>query len=220
MNIEMFLSKILMILVPFGTFMFIVKYKQKVSHTYQNDKLDSIENYLIDYFELTDEEIIVQINEDTFTLKPESYPVETIGDIHVYKNDYPFGSLAQYFLNDQKYAYDLYEILIHKCKSLKIPIKERKTYTSMFVTLDTYMGNKDSDILESLFQLKNILTLLVNDKRLDQQYYRYVMILFDILERYQKLESVDVLDKKTRERTKNVLKKVIRILSDKAYEQK
>ncbi len=220
MTLEMFLSKLLMILVPFGTFMIIVKYKQKVSHTYQDDKLAGIERYLKDYFGLTDEEIILQINEDTFTLKPESYPVETIGDIQVYKNDYPFGSLAQYFLNNQKYAYDLYEVLIHKCKSLKIPVKERKTYSSMFVSLEEYMVIKDSYILEYLFQLKNILTLLVNEKRMNQQYYRYVMILFGILERYQKLESVDVIDTKTRERTKNVVKKVNRILSDKAYEQK
>ena len=220
MNLEMFLSKILMILVSFGTFMIIVKYKQKVSHTYQDDQLNSIENYLIDYFGLTDEEIILQINEDTFTLEPDCYPVKTIGDINVYKNDYPFGSLGQYFLNDQKYAYDLYEVLVHKCKSLKAPHKERKTYTSMFITLDKYLVIKDSDILESLYQLKNILTSLVNEKRMCQQYYRYVMILFEILERYQKLESVDVIDIKTNERTKNVVKKVVRILYEKAYEEK
>ncbi len=219
MNLELLLSKIFIVLVPFGTFMIIVKYKEKVSHTYKDDQLEMIEKYLIDYFSLTEEEITFEIHDVCFTLKPDCYPVETIGNINVYQNDYPFGSLAQYFLNDQKYAYDLYESLAHKCKSLKVPMKERYSYTSMFVALNQYLNVKDTTIKESLFQLKNILTILVNEKRMQQQYYRYVMILFEILQRYQKLESVDVINQNTCDRTRKVVQKVVRILSEKAYER-
>ncbi len=220
MNLEILLSKILMVLVPFGTFMIIVKYKEKVSHIYLDEQLSSIENYLIDYFNLTDEEINLQIQEDIFKLHPNQYPVTCLGDINVYKNDFPFGSLAQYFLNDQTYAYDLYKVLIKKCKNVKVPRKEMYSYASMFACFQQYLQIQDTTIREYLFQLQNILTILVNEKQMNAQYYRYIMILFDVLERYQKLESVDAIDERMRERTQKVTKKVVRIFSEKAYEQK
>lgn len=219
-NIEEILSKILLVAVPFGCFMFIVKYKERFTHTYNDEKLDEIEMYLIDYFSLTNEEIHFDIKEDHYYLQADSFPVETIGNINVYVNDFPFGSLSEYFLDDRKNAYDVYLWLVSKCKRLKVPHNEKKSYVSLFTTLDKYMNIQDEDIKESIFQLQNALNLLVKDKRMDERFYRYMMILFDILERYQKLESVNQIDEIMLERTKNVVQKVTRIISEKAYSEK
>ncbi len=192
-----------------------VKYKERYTHTYNEEKLDEIESYLVDYFSLTEEEI--KIDEYQCSLQADSFPVETIGDINVYINEFPCGSLSQYFLDDRKNAYEIYLWLVARCSKLKVPNSEKKSYVSLFTTLEAYLVIENDSIKESLYQLQNALNLLVKDKRMDEQFYRYMMILFDILEGYQKLESVHQLTDEINTRTQNVVQKVTRIISKKAY---
>ena len=158
----------------------------------------------MDYFSLCDDPLKYEFDEDTILLQANHFPVETIGDIDVYCNTYFSGSLATYFLDEKKHAYDLFHALAHgkkkkgKKKEVVIYLKELHSYTNI----------SNADIRERLYTTCNILQQMLDENQLNQHVFNYLYIVLDLLERYEKLEQVNKIDTKTEQSTLRVLTKM------------
>lgn len=215
LNLEIFLSKILMICIPFGVFIFIVAYKQHHTEQYTSEDIDVIEQYLLDYFSLCNEALDYKFDTDVISIEADHFPTETLGDMNVYCNGYYCGSLASYFLDEKKYAYALYRVLLHskrkiwKPKEIVVLLKQLHEYTSIY----------NGDIREEIYAVENTLQKLQEEKQINQHVKNYVYILLDLLERYKKLEEVNQIDEKTTQRVLRILPKVNQRFSQILFEQ-
>ena len=170
-NLEIIVSKILMITIPFGVFSFIVLYKQRHTENYSTEDIDVIEQYLLDYFSLCNEALDYKFDTDVISIEADHFPTETLGDMDVYCNGYYCGSLASYFLDEKKYAYALYRVLLHSKRKKWKP----KEIVVLLKQLHEYTNISNADIREEIYAVRNTLQKLQEVNQIDEKTTQRIM---------------------------------------------
>lgn len=180
--------------VPLLCFVIISWYANKSKNVLSEKKIADIQEYLINYFSLCNDPIMYTFQESReyiVTIESNTLDVQDLDDIDVYINGIDMGTFYEYMYNGKHFYETIYENLSKK----SISIYKQKKKDTIYKRLDHYLDTiKEEDIHANLFQLnKNILYHLQEHTLDERMEKKYLPILCDILETYERLESSDQL---------------------------